>query len=639
MRKSGTAIELSASDLSQFLGCRHRTALDLAVARGLRQAPSWIDPGLIVLQQRGLVHERRYVKTLTDEGLDVFDLANRGGDDAVARSVEAIRSRTQIILQPALKNGRWFGRPDVLRRVPTPSALGEWSYEVVDTKLAKETRGGTVLQLAMYSDLLGIVQGLLPEMFHVVTPDPANPIVSGSRFPLISDLFGRGWKPRYPKNLIAAANYPEPVEHCEVCRWWSTRDKRRRQDDHLCLVAGISSLQTRELRSVGVNTLAQLGSVPLPLPFTPRRGAVDTYVRAREQARVQLEERNQNTPVYELLPVTDDHGLARLPAPSKGDVCLDIEGDPFARDGGREYLFGLLSAGVDEIPTYQALWAHDDGEERRAFEMVMEVILKCWAADPAMHVYHYAPYETAAFKRLIGRHATREADLDHMLRAGLFVDLYAVVKHALRASVEQYSIKDLERFYGFTRSIDLRDARTNLRLVESALELGTMDGIPSKARLVVQGYNRDDCASALRLREWLERLRESLELAGTLVPRPEHTDDGPSEELDARARRVRELMAGLTQNVPEDRGERSEEQQARWLLAHILDWHRREAKAPWWEFFRLRDLTEEELFGERGYFGAALRGSNWWDERSPIDRYGYPLQEYRRSGRRCPPST
>jgi hypothetical protein len=39
--------------------------------------------------------------------------------------------------------------------------------------------------------------------------------------------------------------------------------------------------------------------------------------------------------------------------------------------------------------------------------------------------------------------------------------------------------------------------------------------------------------------------------------------------------------------------------QAQWLLAHLLDWHRREAKAPWWEFIRLRDLTEEELLDEK----------------------------------------
>ena len=372
MRTSQTTIELSASDLSQFLGCRHRTALDLAVARGLRTAPAWVDPALVLLQQRGLEHERSYVEALRSQGLQVVDLAEYSGEDTVARSSDAMRAGAAVILQAALRDGRWFGRPDVLRRIETPSTFGPWSYEVIDTKLAKETRGGTVLQLALYCDLLQVAQGVLPERFHVVTPDPVFPVQTfrvqdfAAYFRLVRSRL-EATVPQDP-GAIAAANYPEPVEHCEVCRWWSTCDKRRRDDDHLCLVAGISRLQTRELEGAGVTTLAQLGTLPVPLPFRPRRGAVDTYIRVREQARLQLSGRTQGGPVHELLPITPDHGLARLPAPSPGDIFLDLEGDPFARDGGREYLFGLVVIAPGGSPTYQGHWAHSDGEERLAFE-------------------------------------------------------------------------------------------------------------------------------------------------------------------------------------------------------------------------------------------------------------------------------
>jgi uncharacterized protein len=112
-----------------------------------------------------------------------------------------------------------------------------------------------------------------------------------------------------------------------------------------------------------------------------------------------------------------------------------------------------------------------------------------------------------------------------MLRGGLFVDLHAVVKHSLRASVERYSIKDLEPFYGFIRSVALTNARANLRVIERALELGTGGVIPADVRTAVQGYNRDDCLSALRLRSWLEKLRGSVEANGTTVPRPVPRDN------------------------------------------------------------------------------------------------------------------
>lgn len=606
--------------------------MDLAVAHGQREAPKWVDPVMVVLQERGLDHERSYADALRAEGLRVVDLADHAGDDAVARSLEAMCAGADVVLQPALRSGRWFGRPDVLRRVEAPSRFGEWSYEVVDTKLAKDTRGGTVLQLALYSDLLGVIQEAPPEVFHVVTPDPDRPLQTfrvqdfSAYFRFIRSRLEA--TTQQEPEAIAAANYPEPVEHCDVCRWWSVCDKRRRDDDHLSLVAGITRLQTRELRAVGVSTLAQLGTLPLPLQISPRRGAVETYVRVREQARLQLTGRTQNAPVHELLTITPDHGLARLPMPSPGDVFLDLEGDPFARAGGREYLFGLVIVAPDGSFASRAFWARSDAEERRAFEAVVDEILSAWTTNPGMHIYHYAPYETSAFKRLMGRHATREAEIDRMLRAELFVDLYAVVRHSLRASVERYSIKDLEPFYGFTRTVSLADARTNLRVIERALELGAADAIADDVRAAVEGYNREDCISALRLRDWLERLRSSVEAGGTSLPRPVAQNGAAPEKLDERARRVQALVVALTADVPAERSERNDEQQARWLLAQLLDWHRREAKAPWWEFFRLRDLSEDELFAEK----AALSGLRFvarvgGTKKSPIDRYDYPPQD------------
>jgi uncharacterized protein len=245
-----------------------------------------------------------------------------------------------------------------------------------------------------------------------------------------------------------------------------------------------------------------------------------------------------------------------------------------------------------------------------------------------MHVYHYAHYEPTAFKRLMARYATREAEIDSMLRAGLFIDLHAVVKCGIRASVEEYSIKKLEPFYGFTRDIKLEEANVNLRVLERALELGAISTITPNVRAAVAGYNLDDCRSALKLRDWLEELRASLEADGTEVPRPELRDGAPSGPISDRARRVEEVFKAPLDGIPTERAERNDEQQAQWLLAHLLDYHRREEKTPWWEFFRLRDLTEEELLDER----AAVAGLRFEARISitkrgiPTDRYSYPLQ-------------
>ncbi|HTV77150.1 MAG TPA: TM0106 family RecB-like putative nuclease [Steroidobacteraceae bacterium] len=632
MRFIDAILELSASDISRFLSCRHRTGLDLAVALGQRSPPHWVDPLMQLLSERGLEHEQHYADELRAQGLETVDLAGHPGLSGVEPTLQAMRRGVPVILQGSLRVGHWFGRPDVLRRIGHPGAFGAWSYEVVDTKLALETRGATVVQLVLYCQLLGMVQDYLPEFFHVVTPDVRSPVQSfrvhdfAAYFRLIQAQLDRTTV--LAPSAITAANYPEPVEYCEACHWWRDCERRRREDDHLGFVAGVSRLQRRELEASGVRTLAQLAALPVPLAFKPRRGAAETYVRARNQARVQLEGRTTCRPVHELLPVEAGKGLARLPEPSVGDVFLDLEGDPFAGEGGREYLFGLLIVEQDGSLRPLSLWAWSASEERAAFEAVVDEIERLWGANPGMHVYHYAPYEPAAFKRLMGRYATREAAIDRLLRAERFVDLHSVVRHALRASVERYSIKDLEPFFDFEREVPLEQARRNMRLIERAVELRMPEAADEAARQAVQGYNLDDCHSARRLRDWLEQLRDAAIVAGTAISRPDAKPGADPEKVDARSQQVQARVATLTSDVPIERSERSGAQQARWVLAHLLDYHRRENKAPFWEFFRLKELPAEELLDERGAvsgleFLARVGGT----AKCPIDRYGYPLQD------------
>lgn len=644
MRVIGKTLSLSATDLSNFLGCRHRIALDMAVAYELRKPPRvFEDPLLDILFQRGLEHERQYVESLKAAGLSTVDLrayeSNR--DQHVAKTVEAMSAGVDVIVQGGLADGQWYGRPDVLRRVAKPSSLGSWSYEVTDTKLSKETKTGTILQLGLYSEMLGVVQGVRPEHFYVVTPDKTK-----SQHEYRLDDFAAYFRLIRSQALTAIAidpiklaelYYPEPVEHCEICRWEEECDKRRRSDDHLSFVAGISRLQRRELESRMLGTLTQLAKLPVPLTFKPNRGSIETYVNVREQARLQFESRGKNPPLFELreLVKDKDQGLCRLPAPSPGDVFLDLEGDAFAVEGGREYLFGLVTVQDDGSPHYQSFWGFSDREERESFEAVIDLIDAAWKKYPDMHVYHYAPYEPSAFKRLMGRYATRERQLDNMLRNVKFVDLYAVVRQGVRVGTERYSIKNLEPLYAFERTVRLLDANRCLRVMEQALELHAPDTVPPEVREAVEGYNMDDCVSTLRLRNWLEKIRADYIANGNDVPRPKPTET-KVEELTERELRVETLRKKLLEGVPELREERNSEQQARWLLAYLLDYHRREDKAVWWEYFRLRELADDELYDEPQAIadlkfvtrvGQKLNAKTGKPTGTVTDRYSFPVQE------------
>ncbi len=641
MKRDQDTLRLSATDLANHLACRHLTVLDRGAAEGRWKPPDAYRPEAAVLAERGLEHERAYLAHLEQRGLRVTRLDDEAdGARALERTLAAMYAGAEVIAQATLAGGRWLGRADVLLKVGRPSELGAWSYEALDTKLARETKAGAVLQLCLYSGLLGEMQGVLPERMHIV---PRRPDFPPETYRVDDYLaYYRLVRRRLEAVVDAregegAETYPEPVPHCEICRWWPTCDRKRRADDHLSLVAGLSRLQARELQSREIGTLAALATEPLPIAWKPARGAREGYGRVREQARVQLQGRTAPRHLHELLAVVPGRGLACLPAPSPSDLFLDLEADPYVDEGGLEYLFGWVvaeaaPAGMLALETgaflYHQRWALDRAGERRGFETVIDTIMERWATDPNMHVYHYGVYEPGALKRLMGRHASREAEVDRLLRAGRFVDLHAIVKQSLRASVEEYSIKRLEPLFGFQRLQPLEQAGAALRAIQRSLELGVaVDAADGHAK-IVEAYNRDDCLSALALRGWLERLRAEVEAGGVEIPRPVPEPGDPNEKIGERERRARELAERLLAGVPEDPAARSEEQRAVWLLAHMLDWHRREEKAPWWEYYRLRELSDEELLDET----AALSGLEFVERlpargRAPVDRYRFPAQE------------
>ncbi|MFL5687637.1 MAG: TM0106 family RecB-like putative nuclease [Chloroflexota bacterium] len=648
----------SATDLVAYLACAHLTQLEIAAQAGLLERPIREDPELDIIRKRGFQHEARFLADLEAAGRSPVTIATDGsaadrGEElrtAAAMTIEAMAAGADVIYQATFFDGTFRGHADFLLRVEAPDRPSRWGpyhYEVADTKLARHVKASAILQICSYVDQLERIQGVRPEWLHVALGGSARAV---ERF-RVDDFMAyyRSARDRFLATLAVpsppayppAGTYPEPVEHCDVCRWAAECATRRRQDDHLSFVAGISARQRRALTDRGIGTLEALGDLRLPLvpPLAEvGGGALD---RIREQARIQLEGRREKALKYELfLPDPDaeielDRGLASLPPPSPGDLSFDIEGDPYAFDDGLDYLFGLLD--VDD--SFHAIWSRDEtGEftldaERQAFERLVDFIIDRLERDPAMHVYHYAPYEPTALKRLMGRYGSREAEVDRLLRSGVFVDLLRIVRQSLRASVESYSIKRMEGFYGFVREIDLRDAGSSIVAFEQWLELLEGERPESNHLDRIERYNRDDVVSNFRLRDWLEGRRDELTtVTGRAIPRPVVRDaELPAEvtENEARVLALVERLAG-PEVVPTDPTVRTESQQATWLLAQLLGWHRREDKSMWWDFHRLMDLSPEQLVDEDDPIGMLEPVGPIGDERNgkQIWRYRFPEQEY-----------
>ena len=623
-------IRLTATDLANHLACRHLTQLDRRAAAGELVRPVRYDPVLETLVERGQDHERAYVEHLQSADTKVIDVRDCDEQQAHQHTIAAMAAGVDVIVQGVLANDRWYGRPDLLLRVTTASRWGAWSYEVADTKLALGTRGGTILQLCLYSELLAEQQGSLPAAMYVVKPgEPFN--VERLR---ILDYIAYYRKVKRALEVAAlevpaADIYPHPVAHCEICNWWSVCNGRRRDDDHLSFVAGIQKLHIGELSRQGITTLHGFATGDEPLREAPQRGSVAAFRRVHRQAQIQHRGRTTGQLAYEMLSLEPKRGFQLLPEPSPGDLFFDIEGDIHVRGGGLEYLLGF--AWLEKKggkPNYVARWALSRTNEKQAFEEFIDLVIARRRKHPGMHVYHYAPYEQVALKRLAMRHATREEEVDQLLRGNRLVDLYAVVRQGLRASVEGYSIKLLEAFYGYHRTADLESARRALHRIERALELDRTGEITDEVRQVVEAYNRDDCLSALALRSWLEQRRQDLVDGGHQVPRPGSQDGAASDDIQQRNEEVAAVFDRLVEGLPAEG--RTEDENARWLLAHLLDYFRREDRCVWWEYFRLQGLEQDELVNEKD----ALTGLRYECElplegraRTPTHRYRFPLQE------------
>ena len=586
MQPTGRHRTFSPSNLNDFLACEHLARLELAVAHGELERPARDNPQGELIRRKGDEHERAYLESLIADGNDVVVIEAR--DEEGARATEAaMRAGAEVIYQAAFVDDGWRGYADFLVRVPRPSDLGAHSYEVADTKLARRPKPAHVLQLCFYTEQVARIQGAEPRLMHLVL---------GSRE---TESFRPGDFAAYYRRVRSRflafvadppETYPYPVEHCPLCDFLELCEARWEEDDHLTRVVNIRRDQIERLAAVGITRLEELARAA-PETNVPRMVA-STFEKLREQAELQHHERETGELAYRLLEPEEKRGFALLPKPSPGDVFFDIEGDPFWEpDRGLEYLFGVLWDEGGET-RYRAFWAHHRADEKRAFEELVDFLHERLAADPNMHVYHYASYEPTALKRLMGEHATREDAVDDLLRRETFVDVLAVVRQGLRASRPSYSLKEIERFYLERREAELKAGGDATLTYEEWIETGD-DALLA----AIAAYNEEDCRSTLLLREWLLERRAEAEAEwgreiGWREPREVRgITPEAAEALEERGRLREELLAG------------AEEDDERWLAAQLLDYHRREAKPAWWAFFQRLKLTPGELLEDAESIG------------------------------------
>ncbi|MDF9877883.1 TM0106 family RecB-like putative nuclease [Cellulosimicrobium cellulans] len=582
---------------------------------------------------------------------------------AQASTLAAIEAGADVVHQAAFFDGSFHGRADFLVRTGTDDT-GTARYAVVDTKLARRAKVPALLQLAAYGDQLQAAG---------VPVDPDVWLVLGTRertshrladlLPVFRDRRDR--LVRITAEHVARdgrAPWDDPaVRACGRCADCRAQIDERRD---VLLVGGVYESQRARLHAAGIRTIDELAAATDETPV-PDGMSRSTFAKVRRQAALQLGTGPSDGTVvwadasgpHELSWRIDDPApVLALPAPSPGDVFFDFEGDPLWTDAGGtswglDYLFGWVErpSAPEDRPPFHALWAHDLAAERDALVAFVDHVNARRRTYPDLHVYHYADYERAHLLAIAARHGVYEEEVDDLLRDGVLVDLYAVVRQALHVSDKSRSIKKLEPLYmgDELRTGDVTTAAASVVAYAeyTALREAGRDDEADELLRGIADYNRYDCVSTLRLGEWLRHAVLASEVVASgagsgevravyhprrsslaalpldptttarTTPDPALSVTSPGGEIapDRRGEDLADverperssavvLEEEIRQVVGEDRARRGADERALALYGAAAGYFRREAKPFWHEHYSRLSLPVDEWLGRRNAF-------------------------------------
>ncbi len=640
MYKSNNSIIFSPSDLvvymaSPFSSWMSRLAVDYP--ERLEGIEKDHDEMMGLLADKGIQHESEFLESLRQEfGHENVSAINPDRTTAFNATKEAMKSGSKVIFQGYLQRDDFAGFSDFLIRREGKSDLGDYYYEAWDTKLSKSTKPYFVMQLCCYSWMLESIQGKLPDEAVIVLGDSTQ---ERFRLPAYLSYFNN-----LKRQFIDAQNaftgdqstMPDPSLESDHGAWSSYAKQLMQESDSLAQVAGIRRNYINRLYASGIETLTQLVEADLP---SVKGISPEMYEKVKAQATIQLRSRGLDKPLFEVLKNDSGKGLSALPPASDNDTFFDIEGHPLLEEG-LEYLWGVSYHDKNEAQgkdyAFKDWWGNDQAQEKRAFEDFIDWIYQRWQADSGVHVYHYASYEITAIRKLSTRNHTRLEEVAELLQAGVFIDLYSVVKNGLLIGEPRYSIKNVEHLYRGARTTDVAGGGDAIVFYENWREQGGVEQWATQnngyqAWLAnpdnfdwsvwpelddIRSYNIDDCESTLELVEWL---REQQQVSG--VTYAENNED--VEELEKTDKQIsnqekREALADRQQCLIEqfENDESLKNDKIAAILKTLVHFYARERKPQLWAYFDRLEKSDEELFDDDTVLSnVKLKDTNYDEEK------------------------
>ena len=192
---------------------------------------------------------------------------------------------------------------------------------------------------------------------------------------------------------------------------------------------------------------------------------------------------------------------------------------------------------------------------------------------------------------LNGRYGVKEHKVDTLLRNGVFIDLYNIVRNGVLIGEPNYSIKSVEHLYANKRQTEVVGGGESVVLYEEWRS--NPDGKTwqtSPMLKAIRDYNIDDCNSTQQLAEWLRSKQDAhkIEYLGSSSEDIEQQDDDESQITLLRDQILQRADTEADKNIKDIIR----------TLAWLLDFHQRENKPTWWRLFDRLGLTEIDLYDD-----------------------------------------
>jgi uncharacterized protein len=613
-------ILVSPTDLNNFTLCRYLIKNDISFEKDQKKLKKKKPEGdLELVRKLGAKHEKKHLKLFQEKDKPNITINNELSDsDRFRDTVAAIKKGYKMIHKAFFVDNKFRGEVDFLIRVETKSKLGAFSYEVYDTKIARNPRPVHVLQITAYSEMLGKIQGSAPKKMHLIDGSDNMHPFKVSEF-IDYFLYTKKVFLDFLDNSKKETVYPEKCSHCKICHWLDECEKIWIGDNYINQVAGIKSSQIEKFREVNIDTVKDLAKInpdKIDLKINHK-----TLTNLKIKAGLVQEKRETGESKFNFVDTEDNKGFYKLPKPNPGDVFIDLEGYPYFETRGFEYLHGLyLNTG--KKMEFKYFWARslDRRDEKENFVKLIEYLKKHFDKNPDAFLYHYNEYEKSALRNLSNDFSPLYPGglhfVDQLQRLKKFVDLYRVVEQCMLTSEKDISLKTIETFYKKERKANIKSAAESVVLYDQWLETQK-----ESLKQDIINYNKDDCISTYELREFLLKGKPS-DIPWFFVSKEEKEEHTEKKNWEKKEEK-------LINNLETKKNEKNKEFITN--LQNIVGFYSREKKPEFWAIHDRLEKEHEDLVDDPDCIGNCIRTSDppEKEKKSQLFKYKFQRQDYK----------